>query len=256
MAGSKNSYFQFGTGAIFGIPVGGDRAANPTAQLFATVQDASMEMNGKLEQLRGQNKFPDDVAASDIDIKGKVQFGAINPELLNQLIYADTITTGVEIVVVKEAHSISVSPPTSTFTAAHFPLVDDLGVIDGITGSAFEAVASAPTVGQYTVVLSTGVYTFNAAEVTDALASYTYADASGNTLGITNQPQGYGPLCQMILDQPYQGNNAILLYAVRFNGTKVTEKRAGHTIIETDFEAFANPAGKVLDWMYTGNSKN
>lgn len=252
-AQSTNSYFNFGIGTVYGVPVAGNTAPNPTPQQWGTVQDCTLEITGKIESLMGQNKFPDDTAASDISIKGKVTFGAINPELLNQLIYGETITTSstADITyVTNESHTIT----THTVTASNTPLVEDLGVINGLTGSSFEAVASSPAIGQYSVVLSTGVYTFNSSE-TATVVKINYGWATqGSSLILTNRPQGYGPVCQMILTQPYAGNNSVFLYAVRFNSSKLTEKRAGYSLIETDYEAYANSAGNVLQWCYNGNA--
>ena len=82
------------------------------------------------------------------------------------------------------------------------------------------------------------------------LISYGYTTATvGTTLNITNDPQGFGPQTQLILDQPYKGKNAILLYAVRFSSLKQPLKRSGYSIVEMDYTGYCNPAGLVANWF-------
>lgn len=43
--------FQFGSGTLWGYPVGGNLAANPTPIKFGTLQDVSLEISGSLKEL-------------------------------------------------------------------------------------------------------------------------------------------------------------------------------------------------------------
>lgn len=69
---------------------------------------------------------------------------------------------------VKETHSVPASPYAVTVTqAVNFSCDQTVAYGSGIL---LTPVASSPTVGQYTVVPATGVYTFNAADLAQALA--------------------------------------------------------------------------------------
>ena len=71
--------FQLGSGRIFANPLGGNQAANPTPQFFGTCQDFSLEIDQKLEELRGASQFPDDVGPTDRKVSAKIGFGKIEP---------------------------------------------------------------------------------------------------------------------------------------------------------------------------------
>ena len=54
--------FEFGAGTLWGFPVGGNTAANPTPMKFGTLQDVSLDISGDVKQLYGQKQFPEAVA--------------------------------------------------------------------------------------------------------------------------------------------------------------------------------------------------
>src|SRR5712692_8547795 len=116
MSTPQTQYFQFGSGFIFAIPVSGQTADNPTPQLLGTIQDASLEITFKNEMLRGNLQFPDDVARGDGDAKGKVSIGRLNVDLFNQAIFGNgsALSTGIDIIDVKESHQLSGSPLVET----------------------------------------------------------------------------------------------------------------------------------------------
>jgi hypothetical protein len=247
--------FNFGTGYLFGNPNAQNLATNPTPQLFGTVQEVSVEIGATIKELRGNLQFPDDTAISDKKLTGKVSFGKIETQIFNQLFFADSLTAGVKAVQPKESHTIpstpyqvTIAPPSSgTFYS-------DLGVINGTTGVALTKVASGPTTGQYSVNSGTGVYTFAAADTGNTvLISYTYTlSATGTTLTVNNQLQGYGPQFEMWLAEPYAGvGNGMHLYACKSGKLSAPRKRDDYTIVEMDFECFANAAGQVFDWFQT-----
>src|SRR5262249_10944768 len=125
--------------------------------------------------------------------------------VFNDLFFGQTAVTGAILQAVNEAASV---PAVSTYTvtpanAATFQT--DLGVFYANTGLPFKKVASGPTVGQYSVNPSTGVYTFAAADASAAvLISYTYTATTGATkITIANQLQGAAPTFQMNLAETY-----------------------------------------------------
>ena len=46
--------FEFGSGTLWGFPVGGNTATNPTPMKFGTLQDVSLDISGDVKQLYGQ----------------------------------------------------------------------------------------------------------------------------------------------------------------------------------------------------------
>jgi hypothetical protein len=243
--------FQFGIGGLFANPNGGNLAVGSGPVQFGTIQEASLEMTQKLVSLMGQNKWPDDVAPSDMKGSGKSGTARINLELFNNLFFGDSIATGIEIIAENEPHSV---PATTTFTITVnnvlAPIVD-LGVVRASDFSPLDAVASSPATGQYSVVLSTGVYTFAAADASmPVLISYEYPDAThGRTLTAVNHIQGYGPKFEMFLLESYQGTNAIHLYSCRASKFSRPLKRDNYEIPDFEFEFYPNAAGKVLDFF-------
>lgn len=244
--------FNFGCGYLYGVPNAQNLAVNPTPQLFGTVQSVDVEIGATIKELRGNLQFPDDTAIADKKLTGKVHFGKIETAIFNQLFFADSLVAGVSAVQPKESHPIpatpfqvTIAPPGSGVFGA------DLGVLNGTTGFALVKVASAPVTGQYSVNVGTGVYTFAAADTgITVLISYTYTlSATGTTLTVNNQLQGYGPQFEMWLAEPYAGTgNGMRLYACKAGKLAAPRKRDDYTILEMDFEGFANAAGKVFDW--------
>ena len=76
--------FEFGAGTLWGFPVGGNTAANPTPMKFGTLQDVSLDISGDVKQLYGQKQFPEAVARGKCKITGKSKFAAINGKMLNE----------------------------------------------------------------------------------------------------------------------------------------------------------------------------
>jgi hypothetical protein len=244
--------FEFGSGTLWGFPVGGNTAANPTPMKFGTLQDVSLDISGDVKQLYGQKQFPEAVARGKCKITGKSKFTAINGKMLNDLFFGQTLGTGM----IKTALDESVSVPTTPFTitvsnAAQFK--QDWGVRYTTTGIPLTRVASAPVLGQYSVNTGTGVYTFAAADTGAAvLISYTFtAAAAGTQLNITNQLMGFAPTIQVLLETVYNTNQfSVMLYSVVASKLSFATKQEDFIIPEFDFEAFANAAGQVID-MYS-----
>ncbi len=236
---------------MFGNPNGGNQATNPTPQLFGTIKDIDVEISATIKELRGNLQYPDDTAIADKKLSGKVKFGRLEIAAFNQLFFADTFTAGVTAIQPKESHPIPATPFQVTIappSSGTFGI--DLGVFYSATGVALTKVASAPATGQYSV--AGAVYTFAAADTgLTVLISYTYViAASGNTMTVNNQIQGYGPQFEMWLAEPYQNaGNGMHLYACKAGKLSLPRKRDDYVIGEFDFEGFANAAGKVFDWF-------
>jgi hypothetical protein len=227
------------------------------------MQDFSLEIDQKLEELRGVSQFPDDVGPTDRKISGKIGFGKIELATLNQLYFGDTSGAGVTAVSALENHTIPASTPyTITITPPESGVFsEDMGVIYGTAGGlggVFTKVT--PTAaGQYTVVPATGVYTFGVADAGKAVQiSYTYTLASvGNTQQVNNQVIGFGPFFEMWLQLSYQVDvagyptNSLWIAQCRAGKLSTPLKRAGYLIQTLDIEAYANSSGQVMKWGQT-----
>lgn len=243
--------FQFGIGDMFATPTGGNLATPSFPQRFGVLQDVNVDIDQKLAELRGQNKFPDDVAPSDMTMKGKGGFAQIEIDIYNALYFADTVTANqTKQMIADEAHTVTVTTATVSGTV---PILVDLGVKVQATGQILIQVPSAPAAGQYSVNLTTGVYTFNAAQTgIVALISYVPAlVAAGRTLVVNNHIQGYGPIFDLWLRQPYQGANGMHLFACRASKMSAPMKRDGYLISDFEFQCFANAAGQIFEWFQT-----
>lgn len=250
--------FQFGIGGLFGNPNGGNEASPANPIQFGTLQDVQIEIDQKLVPLYGQNKFPEDVAPSDMKVTGKGGFANINVDVYNQLYFADTISTGIKIVASNEAGTV---PAMTTFTivvanagSMGVNYVLDLGVRYAATGKKLFRVASGPTIGEYSVSQTgstAGTYTFAAADASAAvLISYVYtASSTGRTLTVTNHIQGYGPTFELYALMSYQGTSALHLYNCRASKMSAPFKRDNYIISDFEFEGYANAAGNVMDFF-------
>lgn len=245
---------QFGAGNIFALPLTtiGNPATNPTPVQPLSLQDSSVEFDQKIEQLRGQYKYADDIAPGDCDIKGKMSFGQSEIIQFNNLMFSGATAAGITATQPNEVHSVP--SPSGPYTILIAPpgsgtFSKDAGVRYGTTGAPLQKVASGPTIGQYSV--SAGTYTFAAADAGAAvLISYTYTlTTTGNTLTISNQQQGFGPAVEVYFNKPYQGTNGLHLFYVRCSKFAIPTKRSGYEIYEVDFMASANPAGQVWEWF-------
>lgn len=252
-----SAYIQFGSGRLFLNPNAGNLALNPTPLKALTIQDVSVDISGDIKELKGSSQFPDDVATGDKKGSGKFSMGRKDLSMFNQIFFADTVSTGGISVVADEPHSV---PALTTFTITIAPpntgvFTTDLGVVNALTGRAYEKVATGPVTGEYSVNVSTGVYTFAAADAGFAVTiSYSYTTTTGATYQVNNQNLGYGPQIEMYLVDTYQPvsglYSVIHLYAAKVSKISIGNKRADYSMPEVDFSYFQNAAGRVID-MYS-----
>ena len=323
---------QFGIGGMYGNPTGGNLATPSGPQRFGTLQNIDLEISQKLVSLYGQNKFPDDVAPSDMKVSGKGGFANIEIDVYNALFYAETIATGISAVAPDELHPIPgasgievavIGTPGTLYSVGDICLLTsgggtggsvkilavstggiptvieiyapgtgfsttsacttsggtgsgltvditvsgtytvtvvnattgtvDLGVRYASTGQPLIKKTSLTAVGQYKVNIPfDGIYTFysgDAAVAGGVLISYVYTNSSGRTLTVNNQLQGYGPVFELYLLEPYQGTNGVHLYAARASKMSNPLKRDNYLISDFEFEAYANAAGSILDFF-------
>ena len=86
--------FEFGSGTLWGFPVGGNTAANPTPMKFGTLQDVSLDISGDVKQLIVRNSFLRLWPRGKCKITGKSKFAAVDGKMLNDLFFGQTMPAG------------------------------------------------------------------------------------------------------------------------------------------------------------------
>jgi hypothetical protein len=189
---------EFGTGLLYSTPNAGNLAVNPSP-IRLLLQEVSIEFKGDLKKLFTQYQMPIATARGKVDITGKCKIVDYDPDPINQLFWAQNITAGINIPVDQEIDTpVGATPVLTVTNGATFTQNNGVYYSGGPkAGQVLLQVASAPTVGQYIVNSTTGVYTFNASDNGIAMAvSYTYSNATrGKTIQIANQTMGYAPIC-------------------------------------------------------------
>ncbi|HLW71573.1 MAG TPA: hypothetical protein VKS22_13235 [Candidatus Binataceae bacterium] len=241
--------FVFGSGILWVVPlqdINGNTIATPTPQRF-TLQDMTLDIDTPVKELTALYQYPLAIGRGAGKVSGKVKFANVNIGLLNSAFFGETgapVAGGANQVVPvnDEAATIPATPyqvtvANSASISAGNPMTD-LGVRYGGTGAAggqyLTAVANAPTAGQYSVNLTSGVYTFNSGDTTKAvLLDYSFApNASSNqSILIQSHLLGTQPIVKLIGKSVYGGSNIKL--AFQFN--QVVGSKLGYTTKTTDF---------------------
>lgn len=228
---------QFGSGVLFGKPVAGNEPTNPTPYKFGVLQEAMIDFKGDLKKLFGQYQFPVATARGKLEcnVKGKLAVFDIN--MLNQLYFAQTQAAGYFLIADPETIVIS----AGAATVSHTPVVTDWGVQNTLTGQQFTYVGTAtPAVGEYTVNLTTGVYSFATGDNgVSAKFSYTYSVNAGSTITLANQLMGYAPELTMFLYNRFRNKYlAVQLNDVTLGSISIPTKLEDFWIM--DFDGSAN----------------
>jgi hypothetical protein len=249
-------YIVVGTGYLFAVPSGGNLASNATPLRPFTVQDFELTVKGKIQKLQGLYNVAEDIAKVDQDVQFKFSMGRRDFFALNQMYYSDTFAAGGDIAAVLEAHTI---PGSSTYTVTIAPpgsgtFVQELAVeYAGAFGGRFIKVASVTAVGQYSVVESTGVFTFFSGDASAKIQiSYEYLSAAtGTQYQFNGQIQGFGPSLQLFLYDPYiagtlaAANGTIALTNAKLSEVSYQNSRDNYGKCQISGEAAMNNAGLV-----------
>jgi hypothetical protein len=239
---SNNSSVAFGSGVLIGTT-----ASGPVQ--FGTLQDISVDFSFSMKQLMGQYQFPVAIARGSGKVSGKAKFANIDGPVLNQIFFGNTPTVGQKLWSYNEAASVPSSSPYTVSVANAAAFDENLGVVYASSGLQLVQVASAPSVGQYSV--ASGVYTFNAADAGKAvLTTYSYTQSvAGSKAVIANRQMGIAPTFQIDF---YQTNPNIAgaqwslrLYNCVSSKLGLASKLEAFNIPEMDFEAFANSSNNL-----------
>lgn len=249
------SQYLFGAGVIWGTPLqdaSGNPISNPTPVQLAVSQEISLDVSFDTKKLYGQNQFPVAVGRGQGSLSGKAKFAQVNGAAFNSLFFGQTMTSGLLSSVYDVTGAVIPSTPfqiTPTVPGSG-TFGYDLGVRDA-NGRPMTRVATAPATGQYTV--TAGVYLFATADVGKTVfISYQYTSATPTTATkstVMNLPMGYAPTFQADIYVPYQGKSLqITLFQALASKLSFQTKLDDFMVPELDFDAYANPAGQVMQW--------
>lgn len=226
----------FGSGILYATPSG----ANATPVQFGALQDISADLSRTIKSLYGQNQQPLAIGAGELKATGKAKMGYINAGIYANLFYGVPISSGTVSLAQNESHSVPASTPWTVTVTNGATFAKDLGVTYA-NGNALTQVASGPTVGEYSVNTTTGVYTFAAADANAAiLISYEYTVASsGSTVTVNSVLQGVQPIITIDLYRGYNNTGERhRFWACVCSKLSMPTKMADFAISELDFEAF------------------
>lgn len=243
MAASVSSY-AFGSGNLYLTPFGAAAAANPTPTRIGVLQDVSVDFNGNIKELFGQGQFAVAVRRGQVKIQCKAKFAQFLAKPINDTFFGAAITATQELIADSEFHAAGT---TVTVTHATNPIVD-YGVVDAVTGVPLALVPTGPAAGQYSVVLSTGVYTLGT--TTDAVQiSYGYPTTAGQAFTVANTNIGATPQFTATFnayDLAAGTQITVALLACVASKFTLATKIEDFMVPEFDFSAFANNAGNVF----------
>ena len=239
---------QFGSGTLFINPNGGTLATNPTPFRLGVLQDINVDFKGSVEKLYGQNRLPDLVAPSQLDITVKANFASIQGLTIAQAFMTGTVSAGIKQQVDLEPHVVPASSAYTVTVTNSANFLTDLGVTYASTGRNLTRVTSGPTQGQYSV--SAGVYTFASADASASiLIGYVYTlSSTGQTFAYQNQKQGTGPSCELYLYPSFlQGGRGLHFPVAYCVSVGFPTKQKGFVIQPIEFEVADNPGGNAFE---------
>ena len=239
--------FVFGSGVLIGTPAGGSPIN------FGLAQEVTLNISTTTKALYGQYNFPVAIGSGTKKMTGKAKMARISGQALGSLFFGLTPSAGVTQTQFGETTTVPSSSPYTYSTINHATFVADQGVVYASSSLPLKAVASNPTLGQYSV--SGGVYTFSSADAGAAvLISYTYTiAASGESIAVNSQLIGPSVTfsANLFASDPSTGKQfSVLLYNCVAEKLSFGTKLEDFLVPELDFQCFANSAGQVCQFNF------
>lgn len=235
----------FGSGKMFATRTD---IANATPLEFGQLQDVSVDFNSTMKELIGAYQMPIGVARGAMKINGKAKTANISGSVLGNLFFGKGTTTG-ETRITSET-SAPVTNKITVVEAASF--IADLGVVYASNGVPLKKVASAPAVGEYSVNVATGEYTFAAGDTVSMKVSYSFTKTTGQSISIDNQLLGSQPVFSLVLGGAFNGK----YYSLTLNRCVATKagfafKNEDWAAPDFEFGAFADDANSIGKFTIT-----
>ncbi len=244
--------YSFGAGVLWGTRTD---VANATPLNFGLVQEVTIEETATIKELIGQYQRPVAIARASIKTTGKAKVARISGLAFANLFYGVTPTAGQISTAFGETATIPSATPWTVTVANSATWVETLEVYYAATGLPFQLVASAPTVGQYSV--AAGVYTFSTTDAGKAvIISYKYTIPTvGQKFTVANQLLGTTPTFKASFHTTFQGLDVNLtLNNCTASKLSFQTKLEDFVIPEFDFSCFADAANNVMTWSFEETS--
>lgn len=240
--------FGFGSGILTGIRTD---VSGVTPMRFGALQDVNVEFTGDTKELFATQQYPIDTARGKTKITGKAKVAEIKAQMYNDLFFGQTLGTGGLKFAWNESTTLGTGAASYTVSfSGSTPLVDQ-GVFYVTNGNQLLAQTAAPsTAGKYRFTASTGVYDFSTFDASLGIfVNYTYQVATGFNIGGQNPLMGNTPQFQATLMQQFE-NQQIVLVLYKCISARLTfpTRIDDYMIMDLDFSAFADAAGKVFSW--------
>lgn len=238
----------FGSGVLTAVRTD---ISNPTPVQLGILQDMDFDFDFTIKNLMGQYQLAVDVARGALKMSGKFKFARVYSGLYDLFFGQGVTPSAGNQMYINEAHTV---PASSTYTVTASNAsggITDLGVFYGVgsanAGNQLTRVSSLTAAGQYTVVPSTGVYTFDSAdEGVPVQLNYMNAVTNLNELVLANQLAGAGPTFALYMRALYKGNYANFVFN-QATASKLSNpfKNQDHLINEFDCEIFADASNNI-----------
>lgn len=233
----------FAAGTMIATQINASGVVTPVR--VGILQDASLDFSADLKELYGQNRYAIALAPGKTKVEIKAKAAGIRGNLWNTTYFGATTTATQMLFADAESGTI---PALTTYTVTvsnSATWLADQGVFYAATGLPMAYVASAPTVGQYSV--AAGIYTFAAADAAKGVyISYTYSSATGIQIPIANVKMGVGPSFKIVFSGTFDGRQV----TYTFNNCQsaklsIPAKQDDWLITELDFMLAADIAGNI-----------
>lgn len=242
------SMFPFGSGRMFLQPTG---LLSFMRIGVAAMQEGGWSLDVDVKELHGANRWPVDVRTGMGKIEGTAKFTDWDADTMAAMLGASVTPNFAHLlsVAVDSAIASTINVQTA-LTALSGTFIKNLEVVKLSTGLPMTQVASAPSTGQYSVVNSTGVYSFNATDVTAAFnvrLNYIWSKAAGKQIAFNNVAIGTTPVMAGIFQGISDAKQMVfeLDYVVP-HGIKWSQRIDDWSHQDINLKAFANPDTDVI----------
>ena len=217
----------------------------PTPVPFGIIEDVNFDFSFSKKELVGQYQLAVDIARAEQKLACKAKFARVFSNAYD-LFFGQGVTPSAGVQITRnEPHTVG-SGLTQQVTN-HTTYVADLGVFYAASGIQLTRVAPASeATGKYSVDVTTGTYTFVAADEVALLFNYTNTVATLNQLTLANQLMGTGPRFSVYMTTLYLGNYVNFVFN-NATSEKLANpfKNTDYLKQELDFDIMADAAGNI-----------
>lgn len=253
----SNSTYAIGIGRIWVTPTNNYLGQvipleERTPILVGAIQDFSCGLASDVKSLKGsESKFALSNAQTGIELTGKFKYGNISGESIAGLFLGQTMNDGAFATVLDTVgHTINATY-TVTIVAPNSGVYEkDLGVFYSATMSQLKRVDATPSLGEYTLNESTGVYVFSSLdENKKVLINFSYkASTLGKSLTVQNSAMGTTPFVRIDVLLSTADGEQILLSILKCVISKldIASKMDDFTMIDAEFKACQDDLGRLF----------